>query len=378
MKKELILLITIIWGWSVQAQDVPIFTQKLTNSFFYNPAVAGHTYGSMTFSHRQTFDNLIANNFVSFHTPLANHRLGAGASVFTDKFSFVQRTYASAAMAYHINFSSYNNLSFGLSADYTGINFDFNEINFDSGSDDPIFGQLQNDTGLDFSFGMHYQHQYFKLGIAANRLVQNWFNNEDNILFDGFYSVMGSGLIPFADRRDVLEPTFNYVSSATNSLWNAGLYYTYDDAVMLGGAYRQNDIISMTASVKLAKKIMLGYTHEISNGNVNLGSTSEIALRFDFSNYNYQERFKEDYKAAVSYRRKALNTTKPGKIGSSNPAKAKKKNIRKINSFKSPSSRYSNNKKLPNIKRKKPPLANRRKFNKQRKATKKRYKKGKN
>lgn len=376
MKKLIALSIAIIWASVIWAQDVPIFTQKLTNSFFYNPAVAGHTYGSMTFSHRQTFDNLITNNFASFHTPLANHRLGAGASVFTDKFSFVQRTYASAAMAYHINFSSYNNLSFGLSADYTAVNFDFNEINFDSGADDPIFGQLRDDNGLDFSFGMHYQHQYFKLGLAANRLVQNWFSNEDNILFNGFYSVMAAGLIPFADRRDMLEPTFNYVSSATNSLWNAGLYYTYADAIMLGGAYRQNDIISMSASVKLAKKIMLGYTHEISNGNVNLGSTSEIALRFDFSNYNYQERFKEDYKSAVSYRRKALNTRKPGKIGSSNPATAKKKNIRKINSYKSPSARFSNNKKLPNVKRNKSQMANRRKFSKQRRSTKKRYKKG--
>lgn len=376
MKKGLALTIALIWASVSLSQDVPIFTQKLTNSFFYNPAVAGHTHGSMTFSHRQNFDNLISNNFVSFHTPLANHKLGAGGTIFTDKFSFVQRTYASAAMAYHINFSSYNNFSFGLSADYTGVNFDFNEINFDSGIDDPIFNQMQQRNGLDFSFGMHYQHQYFKLGVAANRMVQNWFNNEENLLFDGFYSVMGAGLIPFADRRDILEPTFNYVSSATNSLWNAGLYYTYNDAIMLGGAYRQNDIISMTASVKLAKKIMLGYTHEISNGNVNLGSTSEIALRFDFSNYNYQERFKEDYKAAVSYRRKALNTTKPGKIGSSNPAKAKKKNIRKINSFKSPSSRYSNNKKLPNIKRKRPKSRSRKNFGKQRRSTKKRYKKG--
>ncbi|MEQ8715920.1 MAG: type IX secretion system membrane protein PorP/SprF, partial [Cyclobacteriaceae bacterium] len=167
------------------------------------------------------------------------------------------------------------------------------------------------------------------------------------------------------------------VSWWLSSLWNAGLYYTYDDAVMLGGAYRQNDIISMTASVKLAKKIMLGYTYEISNGNVNLGSTNEIALRFDFSNYNYQERFREDYKAAVSYRRKALNTRKPGKIGSSNASTAQKKNIKKINSYKSPSARYSNNKKLPNVKRKKTQMRNKRKFGKQRRSTKKRYKKGK-
>jgi len=375
VKKGILLFILLFHAISGWCQDVPIFTQKLTNSFFYNPAVAGHTFGSLTFSHRQTFDNLISNNFFSFHTPVYNHRLGLGASIFTDKFGFVQRTYASAAMAYHINFSSYKNLSFGLSTDYTGVNFDFNEINFDAGTDDPVFRQLQNESGVDFSFGVHYQHQYFRLGFAANRMIQNWFNDEDNILFDGYYSAMASGLIPFADRRDVLEPTFNYVSSATNSIWNAGLYYTYNDAIMLGGAYRQNDIISMSASVKLAKKIMLGYTHEIANGAVNLGNTSEIALRFDFSNYNYQERFKDDYRAAINYRRKSLNTRKPGKIGSRNSAKAKRKSVRKINSFKSPSKRYTSSKNLPSIKGRKPPMQNRRKYGKQRRAAKKRYRK---
>ncbi len=37
------------------AQDIPLFSQKLSNSFIYNPAIAGQQYGSLTLAHQSSF-----------------------------------------------------------------------------------------------------------------------------------------------------------------------------------------------------------------------------------------------------------------------------------------------------------------------------------
>ncbi len=340
MRKGLLIIFFLCLGLTTQAQDVPIFTQKLTNSFFYNPAVAGHTFGSITLSHRQNFDQSITNNFFSIHSPLANHKIGVGATMFTDEFSFINRSYFSAAAAYHINFSRYHNLSFGLSGDFTLINIDTDRINFDAGAQDPLLAQIQNENAADVSFGMHYQTRYFKVGVAANRMIQNWVNNEENLLFDGYMSFMGAGLIPMRMGEDILEPRFTYIQSRNENLWNTGLYYTYNNALMIGAGLRQNDIISLSTSFKFAQKYLVGITHEIANGNLNLGSTTELALRIDFADLTYKDRFRQDYRDAVNYRRKSLNSSRGRKMGSANPQKARKKQIKQIKRFKSPNARY--------------------------------------
>ena len=40
---------------------------------------------------------------MSFHTPFANYRFGAGFNVFQEEVAAIKSTYASGAFAYHIN-----------------------------------------------------------------------------------------------------------------------------------------------------------------------------------------------------------------------------------------------------------------------------------
>ena len=89
----------------VRAQDIPLYSQKLTNSFIYNPALAGHTFGSITFSHRKNFTGVNGsptNNFFSFHTPIKNHKLGVGGNLYTEQVGINNNIYASGAFAYHL------------------------------------------------------------------------------------------------------------------------------------------------------------------------------------------------------------------------------------------------------------------------------------
>jgi hypothetical protein len=103
--------------------------------------------------------------------------------------------------------------------------------------------------------------------------------------------------------------------------------------------------VSGTLGFRASKYIMLGYSYEMIMGNVGgfVGGAHEFTLRFDFNDQSYKERFRSDYKSAVSYRRKTLSGP-TGKSGSRNPKQIRRKQ-KKLAPF-SPNKRYQNMKKL--------------------------------
>ncbi|QSE97875.1 PorP/SprF family type IX secretion system membrane protein [Fulvivirga lutea] len=373
-----VLLITLSTTY-VDAQDIPLFSQKLTNSFIYNPAMAGHTFGSLTLANRRNFSNVngaAENNFLSFHTPFYDHRFGVGANVFREQVNFVDNIYASGAFAYHINFGSYNVLSMGVSAEYNSIGFDINSVIGDR--NDPLLGEKSNN--MDFSFGINYQHRYFKVGAAANRLATNLELSNNASVLSEFYSGYAAGLIPLRGGLDILEPTFTFRKlSAINDIWETGLYYTFNNLLTVGSSYRKGDILNAAVGLKVAKKFFVGYSYEIVNNNLgtDVGPSSEIAVRFDFNDKSYQERFRQDYKNSLAFRRKTLSTAaKRTRVGSRSPKSFKKRQKSRLKNIKSPNQRYNNLKKLPKVERRKFDNKKRRKKNYKRRKQK-RYKSNK-
>lgn len=340
-------------------QDIPLFSQKLTNSFILNPALAGHSFGSLTYSYKQNYSKVTGsptNNFLSFHTPIANHRLGIGANVFQEDVTFLRTTYASAAFAYHIHFNRFNILSMGVSGEYNSIGVNGSSNTITSGDAEYqklIQGKLK---GYDFSFGLHYQNRFLKIGLAANRLANSWINSDKAVL-SYYYSGFAQGIIPVRGD-DVFEPYVAYRKlSESNNTLDIGLFYTYNKAVTLGISERSGKVISATLAVHLSKYLTVGYSREMILGNIGgfVGSASEFTIRYDFNNAAYKENFKSDYKSSMSYRRKTLSGPSAGKI-SKNPKQLRRAQ-HKLAPY-SPNVRYQNIKKL-GVKTKKKSPANR-------------------
>jgi type IX secretion system PorP/SprF family membrane protein len=362
----------------VHAQDIPLFSQKLTNSFIYNPALAGHTFGSITFAHRKSFTGVSGsptNNFFSLHTPIKDHKFGVGANFYSEQAGIANNIYTSGAFAYHLPLGGSNTLSMGVSVEYNRLGFDVKKLNFEGG----IEPQLDTESGMDFSFGVNYSHKYFKAGIAVNRLASSLEITQDADLLSEFYSGYVAGLIPFRNGLDILEPTFTFRKlSELNNIWEAGLYYTYNNMILVGAALRKGDIINVTAGFQINKKLLLGYSYELVNNNIgsDLGASSEITLRYDFNNITYQDRFKSSYKNAIAFRKKTLsNSSSARKRAGVKGPKSSHKRSKKMEKF-SPNKRYSQGKKLKSVKHKGMNTNKRRKQNFKR--NKKRRKKSKN
>ena len=357
------------------AQDIPLFSQNLTNSFIYNPAVAGHDFGSITLAHRSSFasvNNAAKSNFLSFHTPIQNYKFGVGANVFFEQVNFFQNIYGSAAFAYHIPLGGYNTLSMGVSGEYNNISFDPGRV---IGATDDEVLQTQNESGYDFSFGLNYHHKYFQAGISANRLATSFIATQNATLLSGYYSAYASGIIPLRDDQDVLRPslTFRKFSQKSN-VWDAGIYYTINNMILVGAAYRAGDILNLTAGFKFVKKFLLGYSFELVNNNLgrDLGSTSEVTLRFDFGERDPQTMFRSDYKNSMAYRRKTLSRSSSARkrVGIKGPRALKKKS-KKAAKY-SPNRRYTHTSKLKTTKLKSSQKRKKYRRNKKRRGSKNR------
>lgn len=342
------------------AQDVPLFTQKLTNSFLFNPSVAGKTLGSLTLSHRQYWSGLQGSpstDFLSFHTPFGKHRFGLGANLFQDKIGAAQTLYASAAFAYHIRFRKDNSLSMGLSAEYDHFKIDPTKVDVID-LDDELLQKNASYNHVDVSFGMSYKSKYFKLGASANRistLVQKDSTNQ----FPPYYSGFINFLIPVAGDRDLLEPivTFRSLSATSNQL-DLGLFYTYNNKLTLGGSYRSGAIISGTIAVKVLNSLSIGYSRDIYSESFgrNIGSSNEFTLRLDFKDHDYHARSKNAHAintSALAVRRKTLSTYN-GKGTAAQKSKRYKKMIKR-KYLNSPNYRMDSSNKLNTMRMKKKP-----------------------
>ena len=354
MKRILLyIFLTITLSQTSRAQDIPLFSQKLTNSFIYNPSLAGHTFGSMTYSYRQNYSNVPGapqNHFISMHAPFAKHKMGVGLNLFQEDVNFIRNTYASIAGAYHLHFNKYNILSMGLSGEYnvTKLNGNSNTISFEP---DPVLSQLQNgEPTYDFSFGMNYQTRYMKAGFALNRMSTSWIKKETSSL-SNYYSGYVQGMIPIRGGEDMLEPYAAFRKfSETNDTYDLGLYYTYNNKIIAGAAVRKGNVMNGTLAFKFTNHLLVGYSREMITSSLGgfVGAANEFTLRYDFNDETYKQRFRADYKNAMSYRRKTLST--PSKVSSLGKTTKSKNKQKRLTPY-SPNTRYQNVQKLSMNKR---------------------------
>jgi type IX secretion system PorP/SprF family membrane protein len=341
------------------AQDVPLFTQKLTNSFLYNPSVAGNSIGSLTLSHRKYFSGALdapSTNFFSAHMPFGKYNYGTGINFYQDKTGVTENLYASVAFAYHIKITDEKAFSMGLSGEFN--NQRLKPAYYDAlDQDDESLNQCGSVSGVDFSFGMSFKSKYFTLGASANRL-KGLTGIDTTRIFPAYYSGTARFMFPVAGERDVFEPmiTFRGFLNGSNQI-DAGLFYTYNDFLTLGGSYRTggSGTVNVTAGVKILKAVTIGYSRDLYMGDVSkgLGATNEFTLRFDYMNEAFYTKVKNSRMIntrALSVRRKSLATFNH-RGSSSSHSKHYKRNIKR-KSFMSPNYRMDASKKLQTMRRK--------------------------
>jgi type IX secretion system PorP/SprF family membrane protein len=353
VKQIFLPLALLIFGlFDAKAQDVPVYSQKLTNSFLYNPSVAGNTLGSATLSYRQQWagvEGAPRTLFFSLHTPFARHRFGTGFNVYQEKSGVNENLFASGAFAYHLRFTDENMISMGVSVEYVNTKINLSSVDVVDGDDDLLTGNQPNANAVDFSFGLNYSSKYVKFGASANRLGSLVGLSDSTSQFSQFYSGFVGLTLPVMGERDLIEPIV-YVRKFANGTHqiDGGLYYTINNIFTLGGSYRTGGAIGLTGALRINKNLLIGYSREVLSGDFskNIGASNEFTLRLDFRDHDYYTKKKnarEISTKALALRRKTLSNYSKG--NSFARSQKYKKKIKR-NYIKSPNYRMESSKKL--------------------------------
>tara|TARA_B100001057_G_scaffold405025_1_gene417823 strand:+ start:4276 stop:5190 length:915 start_codon:yes stop_codon:yes gene_type:complete len=187
MKKSLIVMLVCLAALT-KAQQLPMYSQYLTNDFILNPAIAGSKpYFPIQINSRTQWSGLgtIApkTNTLSYHMPVAYDAIGIGAIVMQDETGPYSQIGVTLSFAYHIKLDKddVTRLSLGLSGLMTQHNLNQDDLIFHN--PDPEFQGSYSKMVPDASFGAYLYSKSFSLSASAHQLFESTFKKSVQDIF---------------------------------------------------------------------------------------------------------------------------------------------------------------------------------------------------
>ncbi len=308
MKRNFLILITIILAVPAFAQQLPLYTLYREHNFIINPAIAGsEDRGSLNASYRyqwtkiegapQTFSG-------SYRTPVPKYNLGVGAHIVNDKTGPTSFTGLTGAVSYHISFRKINPFSWARflrkSHIALGLSFSMNQYRLNSSElllDQPNDALINSNNNTRFlpnaGAGIFYYYDKFYLGYSAPTIIPLNINfTEDatisNLKRELHHYVVVGGKIPLGKAYKpvlTLEPMawFRAVQGAPFQV-DGYLRLRYKNVFWVGTGFRSSLTLLADAGFTIADKIQIGYAYDqqLSNVRAFTGSTHELVISYLF------------------------------------------------------------------------------------------------
>jgi type IX secretion system PorP/SprF family membrane protein len=318
MKKLLPFILLAFVGYSVQAQQDPMFTNYMFNSLIYNPGVAGsHDHLTLNALHRTQWwgiDGAPVSNSIIAHTPLRNDRVGVGMSLVTDKIGPTNTVSANLSYAYRIPVGKKARLSIGLQGGLYNWRADWSQIR--TSETDPVFADMTPNRVLpNFGTGVYFYTKHFTIGAGCPRIVEYDLRDASqgetpvyarmyrHYFFNigGAFPLRGDQLVfrPMALIKNVgldsgfrKDPAFSNVGAPTEFNIDMSLFFhktlwvgtTYRSAVQAFNGTSSNDSVDFWAAWFLSNGLRVGggYDYTLTKLQGPAGGSFELMLGYEF------------------------------------------------------------------------------------------------
>lgn len=252
---------------TVNAQQLPIYSQYMMNRFLINPAMAGaEGYTSFNLTAREQWlglenaprtqalsgqTRLLRNSHISRGSSVRrrkksasrNGKVGVGGYLYNDVNGIIRRTGIQAAYAYHINTRT-SQISFGLSA--SGYQYKINEEKLDLYDDyDPLMNAIKKSAFIpDGNLGFYFVNQKIDFGLSILQLFESALqvggsDSTNNQLYRHYYI---NGGFRYSPRRDYLIEPIALVTWTKQSIQlDIGARVFYQQNYWGGITYRAGD-----------------------------------------------------------------------------------------------------------------------------------------
>jgi type IX secretion system PorP/SprF family membrane protein len=271
MKRILLIAAFILGVWSItSAQQLPLYSQYMLNSFLINPAIAGSSdFVPVIMTARSQWvgiKNAPETQAISGHTSLGN--AGVGGYLFNDNYGPLRSTGVQGSYSYHLPLNKFGTkLSFGLSL--SAFQYKLNKddlVVLDE--DDMVVNQSREKVMIpDANFGAYlYSKQYF-VGLSGAQLFQykiKFVEGSDNYSQVTRHYFVTAGYRFIIQDQWMIEPSILYKKTEATPYqidYNARLYYKTN--LWFGLSYRTGDAVVSMVGVNY-KRYFFGYAYDFT------------------------------------------------------------------------------------------------------------------
>jgi type IX secretion system PorP/SprF family membrane protein len=173
MKKGLLLLVLVVLGMSLDAQQDMTFSMYNYNPLFTNPATAGYQdkqwLSAMGRYQWVGIEGAPKSAVISYQSPLKNENIALGALVKYDALGLMRNIGIDVSFAYRIKVSDETRLSLGL----VGSIFHYNDVRRDAVTGVPDPTAITNITAWipNFGGGAYLYNQRYFIGASVPHLL---------------------------------------------------------------------------------------------------------------------------------------------------------------------------------------------------------------
>jgi len=245
------------------------FTQFMPNKLWINPGYAGsHNLGVITGIARDQWVGLNgapSSQGISFHTPLANNRVGAGINLAFDEIGPTNSMFISGQYAYRVPLKK-GTLGLGLNASISSMSINFSELQGIQVVDNNIPGGSRSKLQPNFGFGAYYQSSKFFGGVSMPFL----FRNELTLVDD--------------------DNTLTYSKQDVSMYAMAGMVFKISDKVSAKPSimvkYDRNSPLDLDihGSLIFFDRLWTGLSYRVGTGEIYTSESIDFVVQYQFTN----------------------------------------------------------------------------------------------
>lgn len=277
------------FGWTLQAQQNPEYTQYMYNTITVNPGYTGST-GSLE------ANLLVRKQWVNFsgspqtgtfgiHSPLRNQKIGLGLNIISDQLGPSSEQFLTANMSYTIETSYKTKLAFGVKAGARMLNVDWTKGRFYDSNDVLLNTNINNKIMPLLGSGLYLYSDKWYAGLSVPNFIRyDYYDDvQESVISDKLhYYLMGGYVFTLSDNLKFKPSILIKAVSGAPITGDVSANFLLHEKVTLGASYRWEDSTSALVGFQVSKSFFAGYAFDYTVTKLNKynDGTHEIILRY--------------------------------------------------------------------------------------------------
>lgn len=292
--KRLFIISTILLTTTVFGQQLPQYSQWMSNKYAFNPAFAGgNNYWEAVSNNRYQWLGITdaPRTFtLSAQGPLKNENMALGGYLYTDVVGPTRRIGAQISYTYHARLSETIRLAFGLGIGFNQWLLDADKITTYHPGDFYFSNGLLRSFNPDAKFGMYLHHADWYLGASIGQLFRNrveFLSNQsltsESFMEDHLY-FMGGYKFRIGEDWMIAPDVLMKMGWPAPVKFDFNLTGYFREMVWLGAGFRTADAWTLMGGFMYKKMVSIGYSYDITHTSLKTYNTGthEISLSVIF------------------------------------------------------------------------------------------------